>query len=85
MMHMYPPLAAISLVERNTLADYARQHDSEQDTTDLDCYDAHTLDGIQVLTIRPDQSGPVRVGAVRVMYAPDRADGIRDNLSHPHR
>ena len=76
MMHMYPPLAAISLVEWNSLADYARQHDSEKGTTHLDCYDAHALDVIQVLTVRPDPFGPARVGAVRVMYAPDRADGI---------
>ena len=83
MMHLYPPLAAISLVEWNTLADYARQHDSETGTTDLDCYDAHALDVIQVLTIRPDQSGPARVGAVRVIYAPDRADGIHGQSRTP--
>jgi hypothetical protein len=83
MMHMYPPLAAISLVEWNTLADYARQHDSEKGTTDLDCYDAHALDVIQVLTIRPDQSGPARMGAVRVMYAPDRAGGIHEQSLTP--
>jgi hypothetical protein len=83
MMHMYPPLAAISLVEWNTLVDYARQHDSETGTTDLDCYDAHALDVIQVLTIRLDQSGPARVGAVRVMYAPDRADGIHGQSLTP--
>lgn len=83
MMHLHPPLAAISLVEWNTLADYARQHDSETGTTDLDCYDAHVLDVIQVLTIRPDQSGPARVGAIRVIYAPDRADGIHGQSRTP--
>jgi hypothetical protein len=88
-MHMYPPLAAISLVEWNTLVDYALQHDIEKVTADLDCYDAQARDVIQVLTIRPDQSGPARVGSVRVMYAPDRADGVHGQsltpaqLTHP--
>lgn len=79
MMNMYPPLAAIRLAEWNRLVDYATAHDIETGTTDLDCYDAQVDGFLQVLTIRPHQSGPARVGDVRVIYGPDRADGIYGN------
>ena len=74
-MDGFPAIAAMSLGDWNRLRDHALAHDIESGTTDADCFDAQCLDHIQVLTIRAGETGAARVGHVRVIYAPNRADG----------
>lgn len=81
MTSIYPPVVAIRLADWNQLLHYADTHDIEQGTTDVDCYDAQVGGFLQVLTIRSNQTGPARVGDVRVIYTADRADGI---YAHEH-
>lgn len=76
MTSIYPPLVAIRLTEWNQILHYADAHDIERGTTDRDCYDAQVDGFLQVLSIRSNQTGPARVGNLRVMYTADRADGI---------
>lgn len=79
MTSIYPSVIAIRLTDWNQLLHYAETHNIERGTTDVDCYDAQVGGFLQVLTIRSNQTGPVRVGEVRVIYTADRADGIYAN------
>jgi DNA-binding CsgD family transcriptional regulator len=74
-MSWFPAIAAMSIRDWNRLRDHALTHDIEFGTTDADCFDAQCLDHIQVLTIMAGETGAARVGHVRVIYAPNRADG----------
>jgi hypothetical protein len=71
----FPAIAAMSLEDWNRLRDHALAYDIESGTSDADCFDAQCLDQIQVLTIMAGETGATRVGHVRVIYAPNRADG----------
>jgi DNA-binding CsgD family transcriptional regulator len=75
-MSGFPAIAAIRLEDWNRLRDHALAHDIECGTTDADCFDAQCLDHIQVLAIKAGETGAARVGHVRVIYAPNRADGM---------